>query len=221
MNRNQFDNLTRQLLALGRSRGTLPTPAGVLARTRMMLLAALAALVALAALLPNAPAIEAKVVQDGHCGLTTSGTYLLGSKAYAESFTASHTGKLISGFVETYNVQDDLATYTVELWTADVFGVPTGTAALASATVDHPRSGYEVDYPAFATPAKVKAGHTYALVVRVPDPSINGVTVVPSAACDTFTLSDSGAIGSFQYDRNNRELRFSVNVKVRRHRHHH
>jgi hypothetical protein len=120
-----------------------------------------------------------------------------------------------------YNVQDAPATYTVELWHADVFGLPTGTTPLVSATVDHPRSGYEVHYPAFATPPTVKAGHTYALIVRVPDPGINGVTVVSSAACDTFTLSDSGAIGSFQYDRNNRELRFSVNVKVKRHRHHH
>jgi hypothetical protein len=186
--------------------------------TRLRLL--LAALIALAALLPHASFVEARVVQDGHCSLTNNGGNLLGNKAYAESFTASHTGKLISGFVETYNAQNAPATYTVEIWTADVFGVPTGTAPLASTTVLHPGLHYEFDYPVFATPAAVKAGHTYALVVTVPDPSINGVTVVSNAAaCDTFTLSDSGAIGSFHSDVSNRELVFSVNIKVKRHRH--
>ena len=62
----------------------------------------------------------------GIASLTNNGGNLLGNKAYAESFTASHTGKLISGFVETYNAQISPATYTVEIWTAHVFGVRPG-----------------------------------------------------------------------------------------------
>jgi hypothetical protein len=213
MDEDQFKTLRRRLLYPGGTRSRLLSLSAVLARTRTILLAAL---IAAAALLPHAPFVAAKTVRDGNCGLTASGTTVLGSKAYSQSFTASHTGQLISGFVETYNVQSASATYTVELWDA-ASGLPIGTAPLASTTVVHPRSGYEFDYPVFETPAKVKSGHTYALVMTVPDPSINGVVAVPVDACETFALSNGGP---FQYDSDNRDLRFSVSVKVKRHHHH-
>jgi hypothetical protein len=54
-------------------------------------------------------------------------TNLLGSKKYAESLTPSHSGKLTRGFVETWNALNQSATYAVEIWHADLLGIPTGT----------------------------------------------------------------------------------------------
>jgi hypothetical protein len=216
MNRNRFENLTRRFVSGGGSRRALPRLAGAFACVRMTLLAAL---IALAALLLHAPFVGAKVVQDANCGTRSSNvTKLFGSRAYSQSFAALQTGTLVSGFVETYNVQNAPATYWVDLWDA-ASGLPTGTAPLASTTVVHPAQGYHFNYPTFATPVKVKAGHTYAWVVTVQDVNNNGVLIALNASfCDTFALSNGGA---FQSDSNNRDLVFSVNVKVKRHRHHH
>ncbi|HEU5431056.1 MAG TPA: hypothetical protein VFU81_05300, partial [Thermomicrobiales bacterium] len=150
-------------------------------------------------------------------------TSLVGSKAYAESFTAGQAGKLTSGFIEAFNNLDAAETYTVELWDADAFGLPTGTAPLASTTVALPAEhGFHTAAATFATPPKLSKGQNYALVVTVPDAANNGVTVDPNNPCPgTFATSATGALGAFQPDPNNRDMVMAASIKVKRRHHRH
>jgi hypothetical protein len=179
----------------------------------------LATLIAVATLLPQVPVVAAKEVLDANCSLTT-GAEMRRAQAYSESFTARHTGKLTRAYIETYNAQNSAATYKLELWAADLSGLPTGTAPLASTTVENPGNGYDFNFAVFSAPAKVRAGHSYALVVTVPDESNNGVTVYPNNPCPgTFSLSSDGSIGAFQPDPEHHDLDFAVWVTVKRHHH--
>jgi hypothetical protein len=57
--------------------------------------------------------------------------------------------------------------------------------------------------------------------VTVPKAASNGVTVGPNNPCPgTFALSANGSIGGFQPDSQNRDMEFSVNIKVKRHHKH-
>ncbi|HET7272971.1 MAG TPA: Ig-like domain-containing protein [Rubrobacter sp.] len=135
---------------------------------------------------------------------------LVGNKKYAESFTAGHTGGLTRGFVETYNVMNKGSVYTVEIWNADLFGIPTGTAPLATTVVYNPASGYAFAYPVFSSPARVRAGSNYAMVVTVEETAYNGVTVSPGNICaGTFSLNQNGT-GAFTADASSRDLTFAV-----------
>jgi hypothetical protein len=150
-------------------------------------------------------------IYDAHCDQGTGVGYILYHKRYAESFTAGHTGGLTRGFVESYNVQNKPATYIVEIWNADLFGIPTGPAPLASTIVYNPHEHYEFEYPIFSSPARVIAGNNYAMVVTVLEPSINGVVVSPGNICaGTFSWSDT-ATGAFTAeDPQNHDLNFAV-----------
>ena len=219
MEGNQFGTLRRHLLDPDRSRHTAVRLAAVLARTRRVLLASL---IAATLLLPYAPFVAAHVAKDAQCDVASGGvSELHGSKAYAESFGARHSGALTRVFISTYNLQNSPATYSVELWDADASGHPTGTSPLASTTVDHPGSSIQFGTAVFSTPAAVNAGHTYSLVIRVPDANINAVMVLPDDRCPgTFALSSNGTPGTFESDLNNRDMAFTVFVKVKRHHHH-
>jgi hypothetical protein len=164
----------------------------------------------------------AKVVHES-CALTDDGTSLVGSTGYSESFTAGHAGALTSAFLETFTNLDAAETYEVDLWTADDFGLPTGAAPLASSSVVlTAQNGFQTPTATFTTPAKVAKGQKYALVVTVSDAANNGVAISPNNPCpSTFALSASGSIGAFHPDSQNRDMVFSVNIKVKRHRHKH
>jgi hypothetical protein len=94
---------------------------------RQAIVLSLTVLAAATLLLAHPPQAFAKTIQDAHCDQGT-GSNFLGYKKYSESFTAGHSGKLTNGFVESWNKLNQLATYTVEIWDADAFGIPTGTS---------------------------------------------------------------------------------------------
>ena len=155
-------------------------------------------------------ALASEDIYDAHCDLGTGAGYLLNNKKYAESFTAGHTGGLTRGFVETFNVMNKGSVYTVEIWNADLFGIPTGTTPLASTVVYNPASGYAFEYPIFSAPARVRAGSNYAMVVTVEETAYNGVTVSPGNICaGTFSLNQNGT-GAFTADASSRDLTFAV-----------
>lgn len=150
-------------------------------------------------------------IEDVYCPQGAGAGYILNHKRYAESFTAGHTGGLTRGFVESYNVQNKPATYNVEIWDADLFGIPTGTGPLASTTVYNPHEHYEFEYPIFSSPARVVAGNNYAVVVTVLEPSINGVVVSPGNICaGTFSWSDTQTGAFTAEDPQNHDLNFAV-----------
>ena len=179
-----------------------------------LLLAVLVALsvglLALTTLPDPVEALPSEDIYDAHCDLGPGAGYLLNNKKYAESFTAGHTGGLTRGFVETYNVMNKGSVYTVEIWNADLFGIPTGTAPLATTVVYNPASGYAFEYPDFSSPARVRSGSNYAMVVTVEETAYNGVTVSPSNICaGTFSLNQNGT-GAFTADASSRDLTFAV-----------
>ncbi|HET7092569.1 MAG TPA: hypothetical protein VFI22_03800 [Thermomicrobiales bacterium] len=146
-----------------------------------------------------------------------------GYLAYSESFAAGHKGKLTIAFVDTFNLDTtSAATYTVELWEADLFGLPTGSAPLATTTVEHPAGvDFDVEEATFASPAKVTKGKEYALVLSVSD-TANGVTIGPNNPCaGTFGLSADGSLGAFEKDPDNHDMAFSIDIKVKRRHHKH
>jgi hypothetical protein len=173
-----------------------------------------------AMLLARPMPVAAKVVHES-CAPTNDEGSLVGSAGYSESFAAGHAGTLTSAFLETFNNVDEAETYEVDLWAADDFGLPTGAAPLAKSSVALPaQHGFHTETATFATPAKVAKKHKYALVVTVPNAANNGVTVSPNNPCPgTFALSANGSTGGFQRDSQNRDMEFSVNIKVKR-RHH-
>jgi hypothetical protein len=157
-----------------------------------------------------ADALPSEDIFDAHCDLSSTASAILNYKKYAESFTAGHTGGLTRGFVETYNVMNKGSVYTVEIWNADLFGIPTGTAPLASTVVYNPGSGYAFEYPVFSSPARVRAGNNYAVVVTVEETAYNGVTVSPGNICaGTFSLNQNGT-GAFTADSSSRDMTFAV-----------
>ena len=179
-----------------------------------LLLAVLTALsvglFALTTLPERVDALASEDIYDAHCELGPGATAVLGNKKYAESFTAGHTGGLTRGFVETYNTMTKGAAYTVEIWNADLFGIPTGTAPLASTAVYNPASGYHFEYPVFSSPARVTAGSNYAVVVTVEETAYNGVAISPGNICaGTFSLSQNGT-GAFTADASSRDMTFAV-----------
>jgi hypothetical protein len=155
-------------------------------------------------------ALASEDIYDAHCDLGPGASAVLGNKKYAESFTAGHTGGLTRGFVETYNTMNKGSAYTVEIWNADLFGIPTGTAPLASTAVFNPAAGYAFEYPVFSSPARVTAGSNYAVVVTVEEAPYNGVAVSPGNICaGTFSLNQNGT-GAFTADSSSRDLTFAV-----------
>ncbi len=102
------------------------------------------------------------------------------------------------------------STYSVEIWNADLFGIPTGTAPLASTVVNNPGYGYYFEYPVFSSPARLQAGNNYTMVVTVVDPPNNGVVVSPGNICaGTFSFNQTGT-GAFTADTSSRDLNFAV-----------
>jgi Bacterial Ig-like domain len=167
-------------------------------------------LFALSTLPDPGEALPSEDIYDAHCDLGTGASAVLGNKKYAESFIAGHTGGLTRGFVETYNVMNKGSAYTVEIWNADLFGIPTGTGPLASTAVFNPAAGYAFEYPVFSSPARVTAGNNYAVVVTVEESAYNGVTVSPGNICaGTFSLNQSGS-GAFTADSSSRDMTFAV-----------
>ncbi len=172
--------------------------------------ALLVGLFALSMLPKPVEALASEDIEDTYCPQGTGAGYILNYKKYAESFTAGHTGGLTRGFVETFDVMNKPSTYTVEIWDADLFGIPTGIGPLASTVVNNPGSGYAFEYPVFSSPARVKAGNNYAMVVTVVDPPNNGVVVSPGNICaGTFSLNQTGT-GAFTADPSSRDLNFAV-----------
>jgi hypothetical protein len=160
-------------------------------------------------------ALPSEDIFDAHCDLGSGATAVLGNKEYSESFAAGHTGGLTRGFVETYNVMNKGSVYTVEIWNADLFGIPTGTAPLATTVVYNPASGYAFEYPAFSSPARVRAGNNYAMVVTVEETAYNGVTVSPGNICaGTFSLNQNGT-GAFTADPSSRDMTFAVFIDAK------
>jgi hypothetical protein len=187
-------------------------------RRAMFLVLAMALGASLACPLPAV----AKTVHES-CAPADDVNSLVGSAGYSESFSASHAGKLTSAIFVTFNNLDAAETYEVDLWEADDFGLPTRAAPLASSTVALPAEhGFHTETATFATPAKVAKGQKYALVTTVPDAANNGVLVGANNPCPgTFALSADGTIGGFQSDAQHHDLEFSVDVKIKRHRHGH
>ena len=188
-------------------------------RSRAVPFLAMMAAASLLLMAHSSPA-DARTIEAASCPLNSDGTAMFGNKKYAESFTSTRSGNITSGSIETYNTMEKPATYVVEIWNADLSGIPTGSAALSSTTVYHPHRGYDAEYPTFSSPAKVTAGNNYALVVTVEEPSLNGVVIDPSNPCPgTFSLDQSGS-GTFAADASNRDMVFLLNVTFRRHHHH-
>jgi hypothetical protein len=188
-------------------------------KSRAVLILIVMAAVSLLLVAQPTPA-NARTITADSCQLNYEAIAVLGNKKYAESFTPVRSGKITSGTILTYNTMEKPANYVVEIWKADLFGIPTGSAALSSTTVNHPHQGYDFLFPTFSSPAKVTAGNRYALVVTVEEPTLNGVTIHPDNLCPgTFSLNQSGS-GTFAADASGRDMVFLLKVTFRRHHRH-
>ncbi len=191
----------------------------ILMRRQAILLFTAMAAASLLLIARSSPA-DARTVDAASCPLNSDGIAMFQYQKYAESFTPARTGKITRGAIETYNTMEKPATYIVEIWNADLFGFPTGSAALSSTAVNHPHRGYDTEFPIFSSPAKVIAGNNYALVVTVEEPTLNGVVIDPGNPCSgTFSLDQTGS-GTFAEDASNRDMVFLLTEALRRHHHH-
>ena len=173
---------------------------------------------AAALMLANPPQAAARSIAQG-CPVNSSDeTTVVTFKQYAESFTAARTGKLT--YAEFYGYRK--GTFTLEIWKADSSGRPTGIGPLASTQAFvEPALGSDYDRGegTFASPAAVRGGRNYALVVTVPnaDDNGNGVRVRSGNPCPgAFSENKDGTPGQFALD--NYDMEYGILIKFRRHR---
>jgi hypothetical protein len=166
MHRNQFDNLTRRLVDRRGSRRSLLRWAGVLALSGLHV--------------AGSSLVRAAEVADAQCP-SPGDFHGYEKNSLAQTFKAQHTGRLTRATVYAISTSTpDTDDYRVEIRTTTRKGKP-GNSVLASTVVENivrPSSGLTTEVTAsFASPARVKKGNWYALVIT----GVDGVPVAVQA----------------------------------------
>jgi hypothetical protein len=177
---------------------------------------AVAVLSAMLLLLPGAKPVEAKVngVLDAHCRSTLDFNSGFAGEFRAQTFTAAHSGRLTDARVKFSRFKNAKGVVRVQIRRLDPSGAPSSTV-LASTGI--PRT--DISTGAFRTAtahfartsaARVKAGQSYALVMKAP----NGFYVAgTSSGCPgAFYFAQSS---SSPFQEGSGDLLFAVFVAAR------